>query len=587
MEVSQTQLWRSPRVGARTAPSRLGRCAVGRSRWMPVVILAALALALLRTPAALASGPVWSLSSSHSPEVVALTPRINQVETLTVSGEANGVPAHPNVGRFELLYETFAGEEEHTKPLSYGVTAAEVQSALEALSGIGAGNVNVTGGPTHAGGAGQDSWTYVLTFGGALAGRPLPEVEAEEIPATKAEEKKVKEEGQSPVEGIVEWEVEPEGLGDTVDYRLLAKNVGSVATSGKITLKDTLPAGLSTAETAEGTGWSCSPLGENHTVVTCTTEAVVAPGSEATPVEIEAYVDTAAVKEGAVLVNRATISGGGAAVSSEASDPTPIASMPSAVTGSASALTPDSATLNGTVNPGGIELRTCEFEYGPTGEYGSVAPCASSPVSGTSPVAVSAPVAGLKSDTTYHFRFVAASEAGISEGGDQTFRTPLSAEEEAIAKKHEEEATTKKHEEEVTTKKQGEGSSGVLGATEASPAPAVGNASLAGRPIRVENAREAAVKLTCAGTATCTGKLTLTVRRATPKSKKGRAETIGTVSFSVAAGKTTTIKITLDPRGRALLSASHGRLNASLTILKQSPSPAKTQTESVTLLHSR
>ena len=44
------------------------------------------------------------------------------------------------------------------------------------------------------------------------------------------------------------------------------------------------------------------------------------------------------------------------------------------------------ATLNATVNPNGAEVSKCEFEYGPTTTYGSIASCASLPGNGTSPV---------------------------------------------------------------------------------------------------------------------------------------------------------------------------------------------------------
>jgi len=53
-----------------------------------------------------------------------------------------------------------------TPPLAHDATAAQVQSALEALSVIGSGNVTVTGGPGNAGG----TTPYLVTFTGALAG---------------------------------------------------------------------------------------------------------------------------------------------------------------------------------------------------------------------------------------------------------------------------------------------------------------------------------------------------------------------------------------------------------------------------------
>lgn len=94
---------------------------------------------------------------------------------------------------------------------------------------------------------------------------------------------------------------------------------------------------------------------------------------------------------------------------------------PALLTGSASALTASSATLNATVNPQGSEVSACFFEYGPTASYGSSVPCASPPGSGASPIAVSAALSGLTPSSTYHFRIVAANGGGASAGDDESF----------------------------------------------------------------------------------------------------------------------------------------------------------------------
>jgi Fibronectin type III domain len=96
------------------------------------------------------------------------------------------------------------------------------------------------------------------------------------------------------------------------------------------------------------------------------------------------------------------------------------AAAPQVVTGSASSVTPTSATLNGTVNPSG-RATTWYFEYGTSTSYGTKTQ-AKDAGSGTSPVAVSAQVTGLKTGSLYHFRIVATSDAGTSRGSDQTFR---------------------------------------------------------------------------------------------------------------------------------------------------------------------
>jgi hypothetical protein len=95
---------------------------------------------------------------------------------------------------------------------------------------------------------------------------------------------------------------------------------------------------------------------------------------------------------------------------------------PTVITAAASLLTQTSATLNATVNPNGVNVSECKFEWGTSTAYGSPPEkCASLPGSGTSPVAVSAPVAGLTNKTTYHFRISATNASGTSQGPDQTF----------------------------------------------------------------------------------------------------------------------------------------------------------------------
>jgi hypothetical protein len=86
-----------------------------------------------------------------------------------------------------------------------------------------------------------------------------------------------------------------------------------------------------------------------------------------------------------------------------------------------------SATLNGLVNPDGLEVSSCEFEYGTSTEYGASVPCSQSSAeigTGSSPVAVSAAVTGLEPRQTYHFRLKVGNANGTSHGRDASFITP-------------------------------------------------------------------------------------------------------------------------------------------------------------------
>ena len=94
---------------------------------------------------------------------------------------------------------------------------------------------------------------------------------------------------------------------------------------------------------------------------------------------------------------------------------------PGAVTGSASSISVSAATLNGTVDPNASET-TWWFEYGTSTAYGSKT-AVKSAGSGTGPTNVSAGISGLQKGRTYHFRLVATSDGGTTNGADASFVT--------------------------------------------------------------------------------------------------------------------------------------------------------------------
>jgi hypothetical protein len=97
------------------------------------------------------------------------------------------------------------------------------------------------------------------------------------------------------------------------------------------------------------------------------------------------------------------------------------------ITGSASASSPTTATITGTVNPEGTPYTECKFEYGPTNAYGSSEPCTESPAAigeGSSPVTVHAQLSGLL-EPTYHYRLVASNVDGTAQGKDRALGSPL------------------------------------------------------------------------------------------------------------------------------------------------------------------
>jgi NHL repeat-containing protein len=97
----------------------------------------------------------------------------------------------------------------------------------------------------------------------------------------------------------------------------------------------------------------------------------------------------------------------------------------------ATGITPLAATLNGSVNPDGLAVTECKFEYGTTTEYGSVKPCEGAIPTDSSDHAVSGALSGLTPGETYHFRLAATNAEGTNKSLDQTFTTPNPARTEA------------------------------------------------------------------------------------------------------------------------------------------------------------
>ncbi|MGZ5571583.1 MAG: beta strand repeat-containing protein, partial [Usitatibacter sp.] len=88
-------------------------------------------------------------------------------------------------------------------------------------------------------------------------------------------------------------------------YTITVDNtLGTAATSGAITVTDTLPTGL-TYVSATGTGWACGAAGQ---IVTCTTAGALAAGAtSANPITLIVAVASVAVPS---VINSVTVSGG-------------------------------------------------------------------------------------------------------------------------------------------------------------------------------------------------------------------------------------------------------------------------------------
>jgi hypothetical protein len=92
--------------------------------------------------------------------------------------------------------------------------------------------------------------------------------------------------------------------------------------------------------------------------------------------------------------------------------------LPDVTTGSVSSLVPESATLNGTVNPdkAGAGATTCQFVWGTSESFGHIKSCTGPVAEGENPVPVSADLEGLEPGTTYYYRLQASNANGTNEG---------------------------------------------------------------------------------------------------------------------------------------------------------------------------
>ena len=96
-------------------------------------------------------------------------------------------------------------------------------------------------------------------------------------------------------------------------YTIVVKNWGTIASSGQITVTDTLPAGLTATSITGGTYWNCVLA-----TLTCTTnnsinwdDGIVTNESDPITLTVNVAVDAAADVDPHILTNVVNVSGGG------------------------------------------------------------------------------------------------------------------------------------------------------------------------------------------------------------------------------------------------------------------------------------
>lgn len=231
-------------------------------------------LAASQAAAAPLAKPAWQVFSVVGPT--------NLYKTTGLQNEIQRIEVGSGTGSYTL---TFEGKT--TGTIECEATPGAVQTALEALSTIGSGNVSVTDGGPIIGCA-----RFFVTFKGALADKVLPPMR----PSSSEVEVAVTQPGRA-------------GWGRLALYMV---NEGGAPSSGPITVTVALPPGITTYETpertpiGEGPGfgnqrpeWSC-PKGAGQSVVTCTENQVAYPGfgpgaggAEAVPLVIPLSVEAA------------------------------------------------------------------------------------------------------------------------------------------------------------------------------------------------------------------------------------------------------------------------------------------------------
>ena len=102
--------------------------------------------------------------------------------------------------------------------------------------------------------------------------------------------------------------------------------------------------------------------------------------------------------------------------------PTLAALLPEVTTGAASEVSPNAASISGTIDPRGVPT-SYEFDIGTDTTYGSQQVFGEAG-SGTQPSTLALGLQGLAAGTLYHYRLVATNRYGTVYGADETFATP-------------------------------------------------------------------------------------------------------------------------------------------------------------------
>lgn len=240
---------------------------------------------------------------------------------------------------------------------------------------------------------------------------------------------------------------------------------------------------------------------------------------------------------------------------------------PEATTGPAAAVTEQSATLTGSVNPKG-EPTAYWFEYGPTTAYGH-ATLSVDAGSGAGAVAATANLADLSPATIYHYRLVATNSGVTTSGADLTFTTvslPTPA----------------------SSQLPSPGATNALSTETATALAPAATRTFAG--VKLVSTKLSfggkfiTLRLSCpTGTVgRCSGRTTLSARR--PASGAAAAVILGRARFSMAAGTQSGVRVRVSRTGSQLLRGVRRLGGNASTAAHDEASASKTTVARVTIL---
>jgi DNA-binding beta-propeller fold protein YncE len=313
-----------------------------------------------------------------------------------------------------------SGAKELTTPSDAPVVSDE-QSPLSVITQTGAevgAQVNPNNEVTH--------WHVEYSTSPSLSGATsLPAVEAE-IPAGY---------GEVPINQLLG----PLSLNTTYYWRAVASNSGGGVRKGAIESLLTRPATPATGEASGITQTEASVTGtfnpgghDTHAYFEYGTAVCTPTSCGSSTTEIDAGSGTNPVEPTARLSAlqplrtyhyRLVVTNTSGPSYGPEGEVTTLALAPIALADPPTNVSPNSATLTGSLNPQGVS-GTYRFEYGPTTNYGTTSPETAVAAASTG-VVVGADTAGLEPNTTYHYRLVVANNGGttIVYSSDATFTT--------------------------------------------------------------------------------------------------------------------------------------------------------------------